>query len=111
MNKPKSFTHETTLILTLGANIDRIAQLFIINALLGVCVSVSAFWNKCSMSDHFHKTFVIVVFQQVLKFSLVSPDEGSSLAEHSDTKALPLPLVDPHLLGGVQTCQHSTPLP
>lgn len=41
----------------------------------------------------------------------VSPDEGSSLTEHSDTKTLPLPLMDPHLLGGVQTRQHCSPFP
>ncbi|TNN54412.1 hypothetical protein EYF80_035381 [Liparis tanakae] len=38
-------------------------------------------------------------------------DEGRSLAEHPDTKPLPLPLVDPHLLSGVQTRQHCPPLP
>ena len=40
-----------------------------------------------------------------------SPDEGGSLAEHADTEALPLPLVDPHLLGGVQAGQHRPSLP
>ena len=43
--------------------------------------------------------------------SLVSPNEGSPLAEHSDTKALPLPLMDPHLLSSIQTGQHCSPLP
>lgn len=45
------------------------------------------------------------------ELSLVSPDKGSPFTEHSDSKALPLPLVDPHLLRGVQTCQHCSPLP
>lgn len=40
-----------------------------------------------------------------------SPNKGSSLAKHSDAEALPLPLVDPHLLSGVQTCQDCPPLP
>lgn len=45
------------------------------------------------------------------KVCFFSPHEGSSLAQHSGTKALPFSLVDPHLLGGVQTRQHCSPLP
>ena len=40
-----------------------------------------------------------------------SPDKRSPLPQHAHTKALPLPLVDPHLLGGVQAGQHRSPLP
>lgn len=45
------------------------------------------------------------------KVRFFSPHEGSSLAQHPGTKALPFSLVDPHLLGGVQTRQHCSPLP
>ncbi|PWA31012.1 hypothetical protein CCH79_00010560 [Gambusia affinis] len=41
----------------------------------------------------------------------VSPDECSSFSEHSDTEALPLSLVNPHLLRGVQARKHCSALP
>ncbi|KAL1021391.1 hypothetical protein UPYG_G00012690 [Umbra pygmaea] len=40
-----------------------------------------------------------------------SPDKCSPLPEHAHPKTLPLPLVDPHLLGGVQAGQHRSTLP
>lgn len=58
------------------------------------------------------KKFVLSVFLLISsEMRPLSPDEGGSLAEHADAEALPLSLVDPHLLGGVQTCQHRSPFP
>lgn len=42
---------------------------------------------------------------------LRSPDEGGPLTEHPDAEALPLSLVNPQLLRGVQTRQHGSALP